>query len=55
MGAYIYYSDDYEKEITEYIDLTIKSLTDNTLVMDGKRTMEDVSQGDNCGTHRNVQ
>ena len=49
-GAYTYYSDDYEREITEYIDLTIKSLTDDTMVMDGKRTYVDGSQGDYSGT-----
>ena len=54
-GAYTYYSDDYEREITEYIDLTIKSLTDDTMVMDGKRTMVDGSQGDYSGTLHKVQ
>ena len=54
-GTYTYYSDEYEREITEFIDLTIKSLTDNTMVMDGKRTYVDGSQGDYSGTLHKVQ
>ena len=54
-GSYTYYSYDYEREITEYLDLTIKSLTNDTMVIEGKRTMVDGSQGDYSGTLHKVQ
>ena len=54
-GSYTYYSYGYNREITEYIDLTIKSLSDDTMVMDGKRTYVDGSQGDYSGTLHRVQ
>lgn len=53
-GQYTYYSYDDERVITEYIDLTIKNLTDDTMVMEGKRTMVDGSSGDYSGTLHKV-
>lgn len=54
-GAYTRYDESYEQVITEYIDLTIKSLTDDTMVMEGKRIMVDGSYGDYSGTLHKVQ
>ena len=53
-GAYTYLYDE-EHEFTEYIDLTFKSLTDDTMVIEGKRTYEDGSSGDYSGTLHKVQ
>lgn len=54
-GQDTHYDEDYGRNVTVYIDFTIKSLTDNTMVIEGKRTMEDGSQGDYSGTLHKVQ
>lgn len=54
-GQDTHYDEDYGREITICIDFTIKSLTDDTMVIEGKRTYEDGSQGDYSGTLHKVQ
>lgn len=54
-GQDTHYDEDYGREITICIDFTIKSLTNDTMVIEGKRTYEDGSQGDYSGTLHKVQ
>lgn len=54
-GQNTHYDEDYGREITICIDFTIKNLTDDTMVIEGKRTYEDGSQGDYSGTLHKVQ